>query len=340
MNYVKHFSVLGVDTRQVACIELRGAPTAATEGAVGVLGIDVTSPTRDVYKCVGVNGGVYTWMPISEMPEVKDGENGLSLLSAVESRSGLSVVTFPFYQLNTPSGYTVKIGDMILDPEGYIYQVTSIEVDSCTAKYIGERLLTNHTLGEFEPAQMVSGGYVGTRDNVVLTFDVLPDIIIFPAQDAVIYPRQHCAFIGGTNKECFTVTNNTVTITAEFISAQQIYNYYAMYRINPSDKDVSTVRVTMSYSSYNNYTYSHEFIIDASKTWADVANQSFNTYGYPRAIESETGYVMCQTNPYPTNAALYLDTGYLQDSEGNYVLGTNIVKEGDYTIVDIVRTEK
>ena len=38
MHYVKHFKINGVDTKQVACIELQGAPNAATEGAVGVLG--------------------------------------------------------------------------------------------------------------------------------------------------------------------------------------------------------------------------------------------------------------------------------------------------------------
>jgi len=37
MHYVKHFSINGIDTKQVACIELHGKPNAATEGAVGAL---------------------------------------------------------------------------------------------------------------------------------------------------------------------------------------------------------------------------------------------------------------------------------------------------------------
>ena len=61
MHYVKHFKVNGIDTKQVACIELQGKPNAATEGAVGVLGMDMTSPTHDIYRCVAVNGSVYTW---------------------------------------------------------------------------------------------------------------------------------------------------------------------------------------------------------------------------------------------------------------------------------------
>ena len=65
MHYVKEFNINGITTRQTACIELRGAPNAATEGYVGVLGIDVDSPTRDVYKCVAVNGSIYTWELLS-----------------------------------------------------------------------------------------------------------------------------------------------------------------------------------------------------------------------------------------------------------------------------------
>ena len=54
MHYAKQFKINNVDTRPIACIELQGKPNAATEGAVGVLGIDVTSSTHDVYKCVGL----------------------------------------------------------------------------------------------------------------------------------------------------------------------------------------------------------------------------------------------------------------------------------------------
>ena len=61
MHYVKQFKINGVDTKQVACIELQGVPNAATEGSVGVLGMDMSSPTHEVYRCVAVNGSIYTW---------------------------------------------------------------------------------------------------------------------------------------------------------------------------------------------------------------------------------------------------------------------------------------
>lgn len=73
MHYVKHFNINGVQTRQVACIELQGKPNAATQGHVGVLGIDITSPTHDVYKCVAVNGAIYTWeLFTGEMPDMSN----------------------------------------------------------------------------------------------------------------------------------------------------------------------------------------------------------------------------------------------------------------------------
>lgn len=65
MHYVKHFSINDVDTKQVACIELHGRPNAATEGAVGVLGMDVDSPHHEVYKCVAVSGSIYIWEVLS-----------------------------------------------------------------------------------------------------------------------------------------------------------------------------------------------------------------------------------------------------------------------------------
>ena len=65
MHYVNQFNINGVRTRQTACIELRGKPNAATQGAVGVLGIDISSPTHDIYKCVAVNGSIFTWELLS-----------------------------------------------------------------------------------------------------------------------------------------------------------------------------------------------------------------------------------------------------------------------------------
>ena len=128
MHYVKQFHINGVDTKQVACIELHGKPNAATEGYVGVLGIDVDSPLHDVYKCAAVNGSIYTWELLS---------SGLSIIVTDVVGSGAETVEFPYDTLKTPSLYVVKIGDSILDGEGYLYQVATIGASSCVATYCG-----------------------------------------------------------------------------------------------------------------------------------------------------------------------------------------------------------
>ena len=131
MKYVKHFSINGIDTKQVACIELNGRPNAATEGAVGVLGIDVTSPTHEVYKCVAVNGSLYTWELLS---------SGMSIISANITREGGENPSFLYTDLRIPDNYLIKVGDLILDREGYLYQISAIGNESCDTTYCGTHL--------------------------------------------------------------------------------------------------------------------------------------------------------------------------------------------------------
>ena len=126
MHYVKHFDINGVDTKQVACIELHGKPNAATEGHIGVLGIDVDSPLHDVYKCVAVNGSIYTWELLS---------SGMSMISATITFGGAETVQFPYINLRTPAMYVVKIGDLIVDKDGYLYQIDSLNSTYCEATY-------------------------------------------------------------------------------------------------------------------------------------------------------------------------------------------------------------
>lgn len=132
MHYVKQFSINGVDTKQVACIELQGKPNAATEGYVGVLGIDMISPLHEVYKCVAVNGSIYTWELLS---------SGMSTLTSTTTGNGEESFLFPYSEMKIPSGYLIKNGDLIIDSRGYLYQVSSIGVDSCSATYCGTQFL-------------------------------------------------------------------------------------------------------------------------------------------------------------------------------------------------------
>lgn len=142
MHYVKHFNINNVDTKQVACIELHGKPNAATEGAVGVLGVDVDSPYHEVYKCVAVRGSIYTWELLS---------SGLSIISSTISGSATETVQFSYEDLRTPTLYIVKIGDLILDSEGNLYQVTLLNTTYCVGTYCGLNLVASthkHTKSE------------------------------------------------------------------------------------------------------------------------------------------------------------------------------------------------
>lgn len=152
MHYVKQFDINGVATKQVACIELHGKPNAATEGYVGVLGIDMDSPTHEVYKCCAVNGSIYTWELLS---------SGLSMLVTDLVAAGAETVTFPYTGLKKPPLYLVKIGDSILDGEGYVYQVVSIGANSCVATYCGIHIVK---FGMSAYGLAVQEGFEGTLE--------------------------------------------------------------------------------------------------------------------------------------------------------------------------------
>ena len=152
MHYVKQFEINGVATKQVACIELHGKPNAATEGYVGVLGIDVDSPLHDVYKCVAVNGSIYTWDLLS---------SGLSIMSASISGGGATSAQFPYDNLRTPISYVVKIGDLVLDKDGYLYQIDALNTTYCSASYCKTRIVA-YGMSAYDLA--VEQGYEGSLE--------------------------------------------------------------------------------------------------------------------------------------------------------------------------------
>lgn len=113
-HFVKKFDINGVKTKQVACIELHGRPNAATRGAVGVLGIDVDSPSHELYVCVAVNGAIYTWeeasgnaqMPVpTENTEKRLTEAGYYAVNCIWS--GITYI-FPMFYYE-PSSFEVKV---------------------------------------------------------------------------------------------------------------------------------------------------------------------------------------------------------------------------------------
>ena len=79
MNYVEGYDLFGKETIQISCIKLNGVPTTTTEGAVGLLGMDVTSETKEIYKCTNVENGVFTWELIGESNRIASGKTAVFL---------------------------------------------------------------------------------------------------------------------------------------------------------------------------------------------------------------------------------------------------------------------
>lgn len=86
MHYVKCFDILGIDTMQVPCIELQGVPNTATEGAVGLLGVNMLSADHEIYVCIGKEGNIYHWIPLK-------GEGGTSVTEAKVNDNGELILT-------------------------------------------------------------------------------------------------------------------------------------------------------------------------------------------------------------------------------------------------------
>lgn len=61
MEYVNAMQVGGREVAFVACIPMSGKPSKTTAGEVGVLAMDTSSATKDVYKCVAETEDGYFW---------------------------------------------------------------------------------------------------------------------------------------------------------------------------------------------------------------------------------------------------------------------------------------
>ena len=67
MNYVNSIKLFGVEAKEIPCIKNSGAPTTATEGAVGCLYMDIDN--GNMYKCTAAIDGVYTWVEVAVATE-------------------------------------------------------------------------------------------------------------------------------------------------------------------------------------------------------------------------------------------------------------------------------
>jgi hypothetical protein len=82
-------------------------------------------------------------------------------MSATISGGGTESVQFPYDNLRTPLTYVVKIGDLILDKEGYLYQIDALNTTYCVATYCGTRVVA---YGMSAYALAVEHGYKGSEE--------------------------------------------------------------------------------------------------------------------------------------------------------------------------------
>ena len=59
MNYVESLDLFGTKAKEISCIKGSGTPTSSTEGAVGLLYMDINN--GNIYKCISVSEGLSTW---------------------------------------------------------------------------------------------------------------------------------------------------------------------------------------------------------------------------------------------------------------------------------------
>lgn len=127
-DYVEFLNILDVTTKVIPCITGSGVPDDA-EGAVGCLYMNETNGL--MYKYMTRIDGTKGWEPLTV---------GMSIISAKISEAGVEEAYFAFNELRTPEYYSMKIGDLIVDTDGYLYQVSQIDSEGCTATYCGTRI--------------------------------------------------------------------------------------------------------------------------------------------------------------------------------------------------------
>ncbi len=178
MNFVDNLNMYGVEAMQLPCIKRSGAPTEATEGAVGLLYMNTDNGT--MYKCIAVENGVHTWELLASGGGVTSEEKSLMLSlfnNALFSTDVSAIVT----RLNTLWGGGEGSGGSG-GTDATLYTVTAnftnVTSDnsavSATANSVYTANLTA-TVGELASVTITMGG-------VDVTADVYADgVITIPA---------------------------------------------------------------------------------------------------------------------------------------------------------------
>ena len=74
-TYIDSMNLFGCHVKQIPCIVGEGSPTTDTYGAIGCLYMDTSSSKGDMYKCININDGKYTWVKMIENTNEDSGQN-------------------------------------------------------------------------------------------------------------------------------------------------------------------------------------------------------------------------------------------------------------------------
>lgn len=177
MNFVESLELFHVSAKEIPCLTGRGAPTGRTDGAQGVLYMDID--TGDLYKCRGGTDGQYRWemqgggtAPVKGVDYYTDEDKaemvamvlealgGHVLSGYVDGENNIIIMGLPegdyTVQYEMEDGSTIEIGNLELgEPDA---PAENNYFDASTA-------LLNHRLG--------SGGTPAACDGMV-TSDYIP----------------------------------------------------------------------------------------------------------------------------------------------------------------------
>ena len=136
MNFVEDLRLLHVDAKEIPCLTGKGCPTEKTEGAPGVLYMDLD--TGELYKCRGGTKGQYRW-------ELQRGSGekpvkGVDYFTPAD-KAELAGMVLEVLQGKVISGYVAEDGSIVINglPDGN-YTVKYEMADGSTLE-IGELVL-------------------------------------------------------------------------------------------------------------------------------------------------------------------------------------------------------
>lgn len=195
MNYVKSFNMFGTEVSQIPCIRSAGAPTTKTEGDVGSLYMDTV--TGEMYKCVSVTDGFYTWGSVGTADNATVGQKPWTSKTIADklcppfTESGAAVICEPL------EGYPLDVVSTI--------NYTDTPTETITLKQCGKNILDVTTAGVYHTNPYNKSGDITITETGFR----------FEAIRAVSDSWQKAGFCLGTSKE---LAGKTLTVSAKYSS--------------------------------------------------------------------------------------------------------------------------